>query len=246
MDKMKKSWSLPTIMMAAMLSVGFASCGSDGDDNNAGGIDTSPISLYAGDKTTITGATDLESENEFVAYISSKDNSIVGYHVGETKVRVNGTKIVPVTVKGKYNLYDAPITEWGCNQSFIKSRQKQGTLSSKSNAEVLIYENAGKSSAMAYMFDNGALKGVGVVISTIYASELGSYFGERFLLLPIKSEDETLYGIDGLDLATANTVVTVSVKSASSMLVIYMPVPPSGNSSKAKANMIQKIKKLSL
>ena len=243
---MKKSWSLPTIFMAAMLSVGFASCGSDGDDNNAGGIDTSPISLYAGDKTTITGAKDLESENEFVAYISSKDNSIVGYHVGETKVRVNGTKIVPVTVKGKYNLYDAPITEWGCNQSFIKSRQKQGTLSSKSNADYLIYEKAGDTNQIVYMFKNGILDGVVVNISTVYTSEIVSYLGERFFIFPYESDVFNISGIDGLTKETANTFVALTVDSSTTILVVYIPSSSSNNSSKAKANMIQKIKKLSL
>lgn len=122
----KKFCCLQTLILIVALNVGFASCGSDDkDDVN---VNTSPITLYAGDKTTVSGATSIETENEFVAFIGKSDNSVNGWHVGDTYIIVNGKNRIPVSVKGKYHTYNNPVTEWGCSQTHVKNLQTQGIL----------------------------------------------------------------------------------------------------------------------
>ena len=113
------------IMMIVMLSVGFASCNSDDDEDD--GISTSPITLYA-DKTEKIGGNvrEMVSDNTFVATV---DNNIVtGMHVGEAIVTVNGKHKIRVSVIPFYHIMDDPITEWGISKATVKARQRQGTL----------------------------------------------------------------------------------------------------------------------
>lgn len=227
--------------MAVTLVLGFSSCGSDDDDDNA--IDTSPVTLYAGDKTVIDGASTVESENEFVAYVN-KDLSIEGFHVGETYVKANGKSRVKVTVKGKYKTYDDPVTEWGCSQSVVRSRQTQGTLSSRSDDESLIYMNPGHASAVMYSFENGKLVSVGAVVSTAYTSEYAGYLSERYLMGETTYDGDTYFmGIDAMQLEDANTVVMMQVYSASQLVTVYMPASRANNSS-AKADVVKRLRRI--
>ena len=234
-----KLWA---IVMVAMLSVGFASCSSDDDDDSQ--IDTSPITLYAGDKTMVQGATSVESENKFVVWVN-EDKSVEGFHVGETFIKVNGKSRIPVTVKGKYNTYEAPVTEWGCNQAFVKSQQKQGTLSSKSDATSLIYDNVGRAERMLYSFENGKLKSVGTVVSTAYTSEFAGYMSERFFMLPYEKDNDTYFiGIDALEVEKAKTYAMLQVYNYKYLVAIYMSASEASRSSKTKVNLPEKIKEL--
>ena len=65
MVEKKHFWSLLTLMTVAMLSIGFASCSKDDDDTDDG-VDTTPITLYAGDNKTIMGADTISTSNRFV------------------------------------------------------------------------------------------------------------------------------------------------------------------------------------
>lgn len=224
---------LMTSIMVIVFSFGLTACGSDDDKDDD--IDTTPITLYTGDKTFVKGATNIESENRFVALINS-DNSVEGYHVGDTYLRVNGKSRIKVTVKGKFKTYDNPITEWGCSQSHVKSLQSQGTISSKSDGKYLIYENVGHADILAYSFENGKLESIVTMVSTIYTSEYASYMSERFFMIPYENDNDTYFiGVDALEVESANTLAMLQVYSTSYLSAVYMPASKYlKNSSKAK------------
>lgn len=216
----KNLFYLVTIVMVTMLSVGFVSCG--GDDDEEASIDVTPISLFAGNDKTIQGADTITSSNRYVAY--AKGNVVHGWHVGETTLLVNGKKTIPITVSPKYYLYDNPVCKWECNMDYVKNNQKEGALSSKSTNTMLLYEDAGAASILAYNFENGKLKSVLAVVSTKHASEYGSYLAERFLMLPYyKGEDTYFVGADAIDLDDASTVVMMEIYSVNQLVTVYMP-----------------------
>lgn len=220
---MKKSFRLAGLLLMAVTFFGFVACGNDGDEDDNDGIDTSPISLIAGKEKVIQGADTINSSNKFVAYGSK--NTVYAWHVGEANLLVNGKKSISITVLPQYHLYNDPVCEWGCSQDNVKNKQTQGTLSSKSTSESLIYEDAGAASLMIYQFKNGKLTNVGALVSTNYTSQYASFLAERYLMLPYyKGEDTYFVGVDALELEKGNTVAALSVYSAKYLMTIYMPV----------------------
>ncbi|MBR1932663.1 MAG: hypothetical protein IJ841_03155 [Prevotella sp.] len=217
----KYLWNLLAFMMVAMLSVSFTACSSDDDDEDDG-VDTTPISLLAGQNKTIQGADTISTSNRFVAYASK--NVVYGWHVGEAALVVNGRKTISITVLPAYHLYDDPVCDWGCDINYVKTNQKQGTFSRKSTDTLLAYEDAGAASTLAYSFENRKLKAVMAVVSTKHSSQYASYLAERYLMLPFyKGEDTYFIGADNIELADANTVVVMQVYSASQLVTMYMP-----------------------
>ncbi len=219
---MKKSFLyLMSVMMVVMLSFGVTSCSSNDDDDD--GVSTAPITIDAGEKTVIQGAKTISSLDEFVAYVD-KDLSVEAFHVGETTLTVNSKKNIKITVTPKYDLYDGPILKWGCDQSYIKSNQKQGTLSSKSTSEGLFYTNVGKADAiLMYQFDSGKLKNVGAVLSTSYATAYANFLMERYLMLPYEKDNDTYFiGIDALEVEKAKSYVVLQVYDYATLIAVYM------------------------
>lgn len=159
---MKKTiLSMLLAVMAVGLSAVFTSCSSD-DDNRQQNVDVKPISMYIGDSHSITmnfTPKFIVSGNNFVATADNSGN-VKGVHVGSTNISIDSRFTIPVEIKGKRKTYDDPITEWGCNQSYIKSKQKQGTL--KEVNGTLGYLNCGKADLVGYMFKNEKLAAVGV------------------------------------------------------------------------------------
>ncbi len=210
-------WS---VLLLCGMTLGLMACGSDDDEDD--GVDTTPISMLAGNEKTISGADTITVANEFVAY--AKGNVVNAWHVGETSLLVNGKKTISLKVNPVYHLYNDPICNWGCSLSDVRNHQKQGTLSSKSDNEILVYENAGAASLLGYNFENGKLKSVIAMVSTNHSSSYASYLTERFLMLPYyEGEDTYFMGADNISLEEANTVVVMKIYSTSYLSTVYMP-----------------------
>ena len=219
---MKNFFSFLGLFMLAVLSYGLSACGSDDDRVNPDdGINTKPISLVAGDKTTIIGASKIISRNEFVTKIV--DNEVTGWHVGETTLFVNDKYNISITVKPKYTLYDDPICDWGCSPSTVKSKQKQGILKS-SDTKAITYQNAGAATVMMYNFENNKLVSVGVAISTKYLNDYAGFLKERFIWATTYSGEDTFFvGVDNIREEDAKTVVVTTVYNTEALMSIYMP-----------------------
>ena len=222
---MKKISFLSMIMLAVLSLPFICACGSDDDDD---AIDTTPIQIYSNGEKVITGADAITSSNEFVAY--TKGNKVTAFHIGETMLTVNGKYKISLTVKPLYNLYDDPVKKWGCSQAYVKSYQKQGKISSKSTDEMLIYENAGGTTYLAYMFKNGKLSGIAAIVSTNHTSTLAAYLAERYLVITdYEGENTYFYGIDGLTPNTATTVVMTELTNTSTWTTYYVPFTSSNS-----------------
>lgn len=222
-----------------VFSLTFISCGGDDNDDDDE-VNKRPIMLYVGDETRLTTTTtNFESENEFVAFITS-DYKVRGFHVGETFIKINGKERVPVIVNWKYNTHAVPVTEWGCTQEYVKARQKEGTLSAKSDSEYLIYEKAGHADYITYSFENGKLEAVVTFVSTKWTLEYCNYLVERFLVVPYNYENETYYVlIDALEKENAKTLISLGKYNSNYLSCIYTKYPVSSN---AKARLPQRDK----
>lgn len=215
---MKKTFRIIGMAIFAVLSLGITACNSSDDDEDS--VDTTPISLYAGNDKEIQGAEEITVSNRFVATASK--NSVHGWHVGETTLLVNGKKTISITVLPKQRLYNNPICEWGCSMDYVKKNQKQGTLNSKSTSTLLAYEDAGGATLLAYNFENDKLKNVMAVISTNHTSALGEYLAERYLMMSqYKGKNMYFAGIDGLDETNAKTFVYMEMYNANYWAVLY-------------------------
>jgi hypothetical protein len=237
---MKKNYFyLLGIALVTMLSVSFVSCGKDKEEDKDDMIDTTPISLAVGSEKIITGADTIVSSNRFVAY--GTKNTVKAYHVGETSLLVNGKKTISISVYSTNYLYDNPVCEWGCSMDYVKSHQKQGTYSSKSTNEYLLYENAGGASGLAYSFENGALVAVLAFVSTNHTSTLGTYLAERYLMLPIYQGEKTYFaGIDAIDTDNAKTLVYMDVYNTKFWSVLYMKYDKNSTRSSIDDDMVRK------
>lgn len=197
-----------------------SSCSKDDKEDD---IDTTPISLYVGDQKEIQGAKSLSSANDFIAV--TKDNTIEGFHVGKTRISVNNSKSIDITVKSIHNLYDDPVCNWGCTMNEVRQKQTQGKYSSRSDNDALIYENAGGASFIMYSFNNGKLKSVGVVVSTNHLSQFTDYLLDRFLMTTVYYGKDTYFaGIDGSSMEIAKTFVMMEVYNVDYMIALYTPV----------------------
>ncbi len=240
-NKTMYSKKLLFLIGSMLMCVTLLSCSSDDDNENK--VNLSPISLYVDEETHVAGTSTLKSQNDFVAMTSG--NTVKGFHVGETYVATDKNERIPVEVKGKYNTYQEPITEWGCNRSYVQGKQTQGTLSSRSDEKSLIYENVGHASMLMYSFEGNKLKSIGSVVSTSYTEEFASYLAERFLMTSYEKDNDTYFiGIDGLKVEDAKTAVVLQVYNSNYLIAVYMPVKDYSSSSKQLRSSVLNATKL--
>lgn len=233
-----KKFDVLISLSAAVLALGLTACSGSDDDS---GVDTSAITLYAGDSIAVSGATAITSSDQFVAYVT-KQNHVKGFHIGQTSVTVNGKYNIPVTVKGKYSFYDDPIVNWGCDEAYVKARQTQGTLSSSSTSELLIYENVGSAKYLFYYFENSKLKGVVAMVGTSYALSYENYLLERFIILPYESDSKIYFvGMNAMKLSEATTVDVLTVYNSSYLSNTYMQPTEYDSSSTSSAKILKKV-----
>lgn len=219
-------------MLTLIMCLAFSACsGSDSDS----GINTSPMTIYAGDSVAISGANNIESADSFVVF--SKKNYVKGFHIGQTSVKVNGKYTIPVTVKGKSTFYGDPIMNWGCSEDYVKANQLQGTLSPQSTSKLLIYNNVGKSTNIVYGFNNGSLVYVGTLVEDVYSSDFFDYLLERFFLISEMDNGRMcFFGLNALKetKATIEDVLEVDKDNPSFWINICMPFSMSSSSSMSK------------
>ena len=127
-----------------------------------------------------------ESENNFIASVS-RSGLITAYRVGETNIIVKNIKKgfnakCKVTVMPQYFMFKEPYLMFGATKSAIKSFETR--LISLDNATSLVYNGENPYIYLvAYSFENSVYKMNLCFIPNTYASLLGSFVAERYVLV---------------------------------------------------------------
>lgn len=217
MEKVKiVKWMVYALITLPIMS--FTSCSSDDEEE---GINTSPITLYAGSTYNIEGnVSSAVSSDKFVALVDK--NEVTGNHVGEAYITVNDKQKIPVTVRPKYLIMDDPITSWGASKATIKQKQSQGRLIQETS-EMLAYENCGDAELLGYTFKNGKLSGIVVMMPMSKMTAYINYLKERFAFLPEQFENYTFLGFDAYTLESSTTVAALSIYNTQYLACAYLP-----------------------
>lgn len=175
------------VCMATM----FVSCSSEEDEGSKKW--PSAITLQVGETFSLAGANSYVSSNEFVLQVDERfltKNEITAYHVGRSTLTVtdkDGEHIIDVTVKGRYNSYPDPVTEWMITPAQVKERYQVGVVPEEEEPSenvpvyTLIYRSVGKAHSIAYVFSDNKLMSVAVYVpKAIWHGEIDSYLRERF------------------------------------------------------------------
>lgn len=94
----KYFWSLLTFMMVAMLSVGFASCSSDDDDEGGSGLSDEEITIILQGTWDVVGYEDGETFNEVWTF---NGNTLKAWDTGTFTVE-NGRIVSKAALDGMY------------------------------------------------------------------------------------------------------------------------------------------------
>ena len=170
------------------------------------------------------GPFEWSTANDFHAIVNLSGKITAG-HVGSTVVTVKqGEKkgTCSVTIKPKYYLYDTPYLGWGETMSQVSS--KLGTPT-QTQAKALIYTLSESDGIIAmYLFTDGKLTGVGILVNIKNAATLAHYLVERYQ--PFSVEDGKYYFMNALNFSDATLGLVMSYVNTSSIQayqVIYAP-----------------------
>ena len=227
----KKTSRMKKILFLMMVVAAMAAC-SDGEDGEGNYVNTNPISMYVDDGVVLDmnyEPQSVVSENDFI--VSVYGDSISGFHVGNTNVVIDEKHVIPVEVKGRYNTWIDPVTEWGCSKEYVKSHYKECTLEvDDEEDDVLIYSDSGSSELVGYSFKDGGLAFVVVYIKTFYSSEVVNFLTERFFMVPYPEEPLIAAGFNHYDTDKADTYVGLAMENISYLTIGYMVYDKSAES----------------
>lgn len=215
----KNNFYLFAIAMATMLCAGFASCGSDDDDDDKPlSVNPSSVSMKYDESQQLSasGATSWRSENEFVATVD-QNGLLKGNHVGSTDIIVTDGKATGkcnVTITPKYAFFDVPVLSWGATMSDVRRAETHGTPETTETALIYKYDNRSLPAVVMYSFKNGGLNSVIQLTGSSYFSNAGLFLIERFQ--PYGETDGLYIFGDAMIHTAAKTIVGLDYMTLSS------------------------------
>jgi len=184
--------------------------------------------LYFGEKYQIeaTSKADIiyKVANEYHAEVS-ETGLVKARFVGETNILLsNGEdeKTFRVIVKPESNLYPEPDLRAGMSKNEVK--QKFGVPDNETEDGLAYANYSSKVPMLACIFKNNKLTGYGLMVSTVYSSELGTFLAERYVTVDLKK----LIFANGLTQETTTMGIQAQLYNTSYWMVLYAYV--SGNS----------------
>ena len=164
------------------------------------------------------------TDNNFYATVSPTGIITAG-HVGSAVIIAKQGKkegTCQVTIKPKYYLYDTPYLGWG--ETMTQVSNKLGTpYQTQANALVYVLSEADGIIAM-YMFTDGKLTSVGIILNVKNAVTLTYYLVERYQ--PFSTEHEAYWFMNAMNFDEATLGLMMRYVSTSSMhyyQVVYAP-----------------------
>lgn len=226
-----------TLYSLISLSFLFFSCSKEDGPDNSITVQSSEKTLYFGDEYQIKATSNLPisytSNDEYHAAVS-ETGLVTARFVGETEILLsNGseTKEVPVTVEGKSNLYPKPHLDFGISRS--KLIGELGTPDAEIEEGVGYGSYSSAAPMIMYLFDeNDNLRSVGVLVSTVYSSDLGTFLSERYL----PADPENLIFINALEESRTTMLVAAELYDQDYWMVLYIPYSSSAKDTLLKRN----------
>ena len=175
----------------------------------------SHLTVPVGSTTNLNTSGSWKSSRTFIATVTA-NGLISGKHVGSCTISDNKNRCT-VTVTPTTTLFKDPVTKWGVSQSYV-TNQEGNDYESEDNSITYITNDA-VSPARVYLFENGKLNSVGLLINITYAVDVVDHILERYN--NIGERNNAFYFIDGKDLDEATTLVIYKAYNSSYYLITY-------------------------
>lgn len=233
--------------MKKLFLLAFATLTLMGCDESSKTLQLSPSSLelYYEEEQQVQvlnehGTFEWTTANNFYATVNASGRITAG-HVGSTVITAKQDKkegTCSVIVKPKYYLYDTPYFGWGETMTQVKN--KLGTpAQTQTNALVYILSEADGIIAM-YMFSDGKLSGVAVLLNVKNAVALTYYLVERYQ--PYSEEDGAYLFINAMAFEKATLGVMMRRVKTSSINAYQVVYAPANQTQNAPARFVTSIK----
>lgn len=207
----------------------LVACSSDDNDNPASRHED--IVLTTGDTYMITDGANWQSEEPLIASITG--NVITAERVGVTRV-YNENASFDVTVNPRYYLYDDPCMQWGASTAAVNSFMREnGYTTMRQTDDMIVYDGKGAAVFYGYLFEDGMLASVGVLVDALaYNSVLSEFLMERYVTLYIDADadlEEALVGMSAIDKSMWVVMSLCMFDGRLYVLVLYAPSSSSEN-----------------
>lgn len=210
------------LMLFASAAVLMAGCEKENGGNGHGGGSNanipSSITVNVGQTYNLGSTQSWSSSSEFVATVSS-NGTVTGKHVGNCRVSSSAGNC-NVTVRATINLFSDPYTQWGASKSQVIAYQ--GSNYQETSSGDLAYDTGNEIAPnVGYVFQNGGLKAVMVVVKTAYVSQVVNHLSQRYRYLGI--DGGVHYFANGNSSSDATTAVQFKSYNSNYWQALYFP-----------------------
>ena len=207
---MKQSLFMWMLIIASAFSL--SSCSSDDDDS---GLSQKEIILKVGQSMTLSyggGECTWSSDQPLIAEVDNNGNV--------TNIKANGD-ICKVTVNPNYTTYEEPYLKFGASMNEVKNAMSGYTLSSKTDANNLVYIGKNVIDYYDYMFKNNGLYAVILATDIFKGAETSKFLAERYIVVSI-DENQNKILLASIDMEIG-VMVQINDKTGA-ILIMYASV----------------------
>lgn len=190
-------------------------------------LNTDNVVMYSLDEHTITSnGTNVSfmSQNPYIASVNKTTGVVTGMHLGETYIDViadQGTAKVKVTIKPKHYVIIDPYIHWGASKSDILNEVGGKLLEEDDDMLMYLYGDANYGDphiGTSYVFKDGKLNSIIVVINKEYYADAVLHLAERFQYFGEKG-GMIVFG-DALQEESVDTIVSIA-KYSGQYVILY-------------------------
>ena len=210
---MKKFLSMTLLLTAMFLT--FSACSKDDEGNS--GLSQKEVSLKVGQSIALSydgGECTWNSDQPLIAEVDN-NGKVTANRVGITNIKANGD-ICKVTVNPNYTTYEEPYLKFGASMNEVKNAMSGYTLSSKTDANNLVYIGKNVIDYYDYMFKNNGLYAVILATDIFKGKETSNFLAERYIVVSVdKNKNQVL--LTSIDMEIA---VMIQINDKTGAIVI--------------------------
>nr|WP_321000144.1 Ig-like domain-containing protein [Bacteroides intestinalis] len=229
---MKQNLFILMLIMASVFS--FSSCSSDDEGNS--GLSEKEVSLKVGQSMTLSyggGECTWSSDQPLIAEVDNNGN-VTANRVGITNIKANG-EICKVTVNPNYTTYEEPYLNFGASMNEVKNAMSGYTLSSKTDANNLVYIGKNVIDYYDYMFKNNGLYAVILATDIFKGKETSNFLAERYIVVSVdKNKNQVL--LTSIDMEIA-VMIQINDKTGA-ILIMYASAKDTKSISNKSLDMV--------